>query len=78
MKTILMTTFASALMVFAFNAFPAMASEECNHLTKALGTCWEESAKIEELKDLDQPDNEREVADSGDEGSTSAASASEQ
>ena len=78
MKTTLITTFAFALMVFAFNVTTSYAGDKdgCTHLQKIMGTCH--TAQIDDLKDPDQPDNERSVADSGDEGSTSAASAEDQ
>ena len=121
MKTILITTFAIAVMVFAFNANPAMAkSKKCpeGQVSTYGGDCiakrrptptpeqirreqerymddWrkcmagavlgQEKAEdcmrfgqMDELNDPDQPNNERAVADSGEEGSTSAASADEQ
>ena len=82
MKT-LITTFAIAMMVFAFNVAPVQAGdqEKCmwgdkaackRHLEKSTG---QKVAEIDELRDPDQADNERDVADSGNEGSTSAASA---
>lgn len=82
MKTILTMTFAIALMVFAFNTTSASANEgtyHCMGLPAWLGECDpDETAEIDELKDPDQKDSERDVADSGNEGSTSAASASDQ
>ena len=86
MKTTLITTFAFALMVFTFNAAPAQASdqEKClwgdkaackRHLEKTTG---QKVAEIDELRDPDQAENEKDVADSGNEGPTSAASANDQ
>ncbi len=81
MKTILTTiTFAFALMVFAFNANPVMANEE--------EECWwwgaqekcekyNQSAQVDDVEDPGQADSERDVADSGEEGSTSAAEAND-
>ena len=40
--------------------------------------CEQYHSSIDDLKDPDQADSERDVADSGSEGSTSAASASDQ
>ena len=84
MKTILITTFAIASMVFAFGANPAMAVGEqhpaCHDgtstLTHGLPPC--EGGIFSEVNDPDQADQERDVADSGNEGSTSAASADDQ
>ena len=78
MKTTLITTFAIAVMVLAFNATPSYAGDEhgCTHLQKAMGTCH--TAQVDEVQDPDQADGERDVADSGEEGSTSAAGADEQ
>ena len=94
MKTTLITTFAIAVMVFAFNASPAHATEESNKkVEKELkswvcpdggepiwGTtkCRGKTAQVDELSDPDQDGNERDIADSGNEGSTSAASAGDQ
>ena len=94
MKAILTTIFAIAVMVFALNASPAHATEESNKkVEKELkswvcpdggepiwGTtkCRGKTAQVDELRDLDNDGSERDVADSGNEGSTSAASASDQ
>ena len=83
MKTTLTTAFATALMVFAFNATPAYAKgEESARELKcdisADGADCDIFGQVDELKDPDQANNERDVADSGDEGSTSAASAGDQ
>ena len=94
MKTTLITTFAIAVMIFAFNANPAHATEESNKkVEKELkswvcpdggepiwGTtrCRGKTAQVDELSDPDQDGNERDIADSGNEGSTSAASAGDQ
>ena len=40
--------------------------------------CEQYHSSIDDLKDPDQVDNERDIADSGNEGSTSATSASDQ
>ncbi|MCY4038756.1 MAG: hypothetical protein OXF09_04780 [Hyphomicrobiales bacterium] len=98
MKT-LITTFAIALMVFAFNATPSYANEEnnkkvkdffdppkkkiCNVFTwdgngnKVCTTWIYVENEIDDINDPDQAGNESEVADSGEEGSTSAAGATE-
>ena len=93
MKTILTTIFALALMVFAFSTNPVMAGgSKCPkgyHWGKMTGGKYaclnskvygqiDESQQIDKLKGPDQQDNERDVADSGNEGSTSAASTSDQ
>ena len=104
MKTTLITTFAFALMVFAFNVSPAFAKEGSDIANKidnflfppSVGTgcvdpktgsimegttnCeqYHSHNEIDNLEDPDQADNERAVADSGDEGSTSAASTNDQ
>ncbi len=84
MKTTLITTFAIALMVFSFAGTSAMAAhyskcpEGTNLESVWTGKCVPAvTSQIEELKDPDHPDNERDVADSGEEGSTSAAGADE-
>ena len=114
MKT-LITTFAIAVMVFAFSADSVMAGEEkspihpldsiCKKITgdkwalynnsddPSHGLCisfaeYDEgdvrkafealAGEIDGLRDPDQTGNERDVADSGNEGSTSAASANDQ
>ena len=83
MKT-LTTIFAIAVMVFAFNANPVMAAEddgpywECPQDSIVDGERNLECRLVSEIKDLEQPDNERDVADSGSEPSTSVASASDQ
>ena len=81
MKTTLITTFSIAVMAFAFNAGSAQAIGDT-------ATCYDEYtcnknknvASVDEIRDLDQTeaDNERDVADSGNEGSTSAASTNDQ
>ena len=81
MKTILVTTFAIAIMVLAFNASPVFAKSAFDKCMDAWGNeaaCREHLARLDELRDPNQADNEREVADSGNEDSTSAASASDQ
>ena len=87
MKTILTVTFAIAVMVFAFNADPVMAKgSKCPkgyHWGKMTGgkyACLNSAVygELDELRDPDQADNERDVADSGNEGLTSAAQESDQ
>ncbi len=83
MKTMLTTIFAVALMVFAFNASPVFAKsafEKCMDAWNNEAACREHLAKLDNLNDPNQTDNENEsaVADSGEEGSTSAAGADEQ
>ena len=89
MKTIWTMTFTIAVMVFAFNANLAMAQGEkqkyCRIFTydeNQQRVCkewiWVENNKMDELHDPDRSDNKRDVADSGNEGSTSAASANDQ
>ncbi|MCY4031045.1 MAG: hypothetical protein OXF05_02895 [Hyphomicrobiales bacterium] len=85
MKT-LITTFAFAVMVFAFNADSAMATAKCDegYEMRPTGNGWAgycapiRTSQIDELNDPDQEGNERDIADSGEEGSTSAAGANEQ
>ncbi|MCY4038759.1 MAG: hypothetical protein OXF09_04795 [Hyphomicrobiales bacterium] len=84
MKTFI-TTFAIAMMVFAFNANPVMANEKCGEgYEKKRTGIWSaycapiQTSQMDELNDPDQAENERDVADSGEEGSTSAAGATEQ
>ncbi|MCY4031459.1 MAG: hypothetical protein OXF05_05025 [Hyphomicrobiales bacterium] len=83
MKTILITTFAIAVMVLAFNTdasakddpvFDAIKDKYCENVLKRPA----ERCKYSEIDDVnspDQTDGERDVADSGEEGSTSATSA---
>ena len=89
MKTILIMTFAIAMMVFAFNANPVMAGEKkekvCNTFVwdgngnKICKTwIWVENNQIDNLRDTDQTSGESAVADSGNEGTTSAAQESDQ
>ncbi|MCY4034436.1 MAG: hypothetical protein OXF24_08035 [Hyphomicrobiales bacterium] len=94
MKTILTTIFAIAVMVFAFNANPAYATEESNKAVEKEVHSWfckdgrrydiKNSKcegfvqKMDELRDPDQAGNERDVADSGNEGPSSAAQESDQ
>ena len=95
MKTTLITTFAIAVMVFAFNPSISMASEESNEMTRKVLTeplkwldCLGPNKTVDEcnqdIKDAFSENessgngSERETADSGDEGSTSAAGATEQ
>ena len=116
MKTILVTTFAFAVMVFAFGADSVMAKGEekspihpldsiCKKITGDKWALYNNSddpshglcisfaeydqgdvrkafealaGEIDGLRDPDQAGNERDVADSGNEDSTSAASASDQ
>ena len=85
MKT-LTTILAIAVMVFAFNTNPVMAKtniwgwEEAfdEYEEKVRKGEYKNAEKIDELEDLDQPDGERAVADSGEESSTSAASADDE
>ena len=78
MKMTLVTAFAIALIVVASNVSPAQAIGD-------VATCYDEYtcnknknvANVDELQDPDRTDNERDIADSGNEGSTSAASASD-
>ncbi|MCY4038768.1 MAG: hypothetical protein OXF09_04840 [Hyphomicrobiales bacterium] len=81
MKTILTTIFTIAVMAFAFNANPVMATEEeqCWWM-ESLQKCakYKDQAQVDDVQDPDQADGERDVADSGEEGSTSAAGATEQ
>ena len=87
MKTILTTTFAIAVMVFAFNAnvlaneaqLESLKTIDCN--ISASGTVEAHKQDCPEISELEKPDqagNESEVADSGNEGSTSAAQESDQ
>ena len=75
---IILTSLAMAVMVFGFNVTPSHAGDEdgCTHLQKSMGTCH--TAQVNEVQDLNEAVNESEVADSGDEGSTSAAQESDQ
>ena len=88
MKTKQITAFAFALVVFAFNTNIVMAAEKkekhCliftydeNQQHVCTEWIWVEN-QVDDLKDPDQADNERDVADSGNEDSTSAASAGDQ
>lgn len=77
MKTILTTIFAIAMMVFASNTNPAFANGE--DIKCEFVDCSDpDNPRFPELTEVEEPDTEREVADSGEEGSTSAASASDQ
>ena len=89
MKTILTITLAIALMVFAFNTNPVMADGEKKEKVCRIYTFDENGNRvcktwmwvehhIDELRDPDQAGNESEVADSGNEGPTSAAQESDQ
>ena len=84
MKTILTTTFAIAVMVFAFNTNPAMAGEtncpegQVPGLFKPCVPKKPDGSIYGEMDRLEDPDNEKDVADSGNEGSTSAAQESDQ
>ncbi|MCY4052371.1 MAG: hypothetical protein OXE98_00660 [Hyphomicrobiales bacterium] len=70
MKTILTTIFAIALMVFAFNTNPVIAGS---------GDGIWASNQVDELENLEgESGTEKEVADSGNEGTTSAAQESDQ
>ena len=81
MKTILTTIFAIALMVFAFNTNTVMAGDppgkflpDCHRNPTQKGC---EVAEIDSI-DSNQVENEKDVADSGNEGTTSAAQESDQ
>ena len=86
MKTILTTTFAIAVMVFAFNAnvlaneaqLESLKTIDCN--ISASGTVEAHKQDCPEISELEGPDQggESAVADSGNEGSTSAAQESDQ
>ena len=81
MKTILTTTFAIAVMAFAFNATPAEAwtkYDQCRATGGSVDDCRQYAEG--DLHDLDREENESEseVADSGNEGPTSAAQESDQ
>ena len=82
MKTLITTSALALMIVFAFNAAPSHASEEeqCRWWgdMKKCDKYRPQTAEIDEMKDPDQVENERDVADSGDEGSTSEAGAIEQ
>ena len=90
MKTILTAIFAIAVMVFVFNATDAFAGGEekkkhCQIFTfdeNQNRVCktwiWVENDQIDNLRDTDQTGGESAVADSGNEGSTSAAQESDQ
>ena len=100
MKTILTTTFAIALMMFAFNVpSPAIADEafkkkvdnflfppsvgtgcvnqDTGEIMEGTTDC-DQYSEIDTLNGLDDVDNEPEVADSGNEGPSSAAQESDQ
>ena len=73
--------FAVALMVFAFNASPVFAKsvyEKCMDAWNNEAACREHLAKLDNLRDPDQAGGESAVADSGNEGPTSAAQESDQ
>ena len=92
MKTILTTIFAITVMVFAFNANPVKAKVSHGSNFDTWANCpdsklkmnrernkWICTAeKLNELDNLEHADNERDIADSGEEGSTSAASTDDQ
>ena len=83
MKTILTIIFAIAVMVFAFNTDFVMAREASPDCPDGQGWAGEpygciDVSQMENLKDLDQTDKETDVADSGNEGTTSAAQESDQ
>ena len=81
MKMILTTTFAIAMMVFAFNTSPAFAKsafQKCMDAWNNEAACREHLAKLDNLRDPDQAGGESAVADSGNEGTTSAAQESDQ
>ena len=68
MKKVLTAIFAIAVMVFAFSADVFAGAESPTKFVE----------EIDELRDTDQAGNESEVADSGNEGPTSAAQESDQ
>ena len=68
MKKVLTAIFAIAVMVFAFSADAFAGAESPTKFVE----------EIDELRDADQAGNESEVADSGNEGPTSAAQESDQ
>lgn len=84
MKNTLTTIFAFAVIVFASNANSVMAKESTPSCPE--GYVWQELGwggdcvpagvfgQMDELKDPNQTDNERDVADSGNEDSVSSAS----
>ena len=79
---VLITIFAIATMVFAFNTPSAFAKEgqyQCVGIPKWIGKCdTDNDIALDELHDPDRSDNERDVADSGEEGSTKETGASDQ
>ena len=81
MKAIV-TTFAIAMMVFAFNATPSHANDAgdvlfgCTDEKREKPQC--RKAALKDVRDPDQAGGETDVADSGEEGSTSAAGTDEQ
>ncbi|MCY4038765.1 MAG: hypothetical protein OXF09_04825 [Hyphomicrobiales bacterium] len=80
MKTALVTTttFAIALMVFAFNAGPVMAGGEGIDEYKCQGPT-DPHCHPDIITELEEPEeDEQDVADSEDEGSASEAGATEQ
>ena len=81
MKVTPITAFAIAVMVFAFNVSSAMASGDPKACLKdwTSDECFDfADNKIEKLEGPDQVEDERDVADSGEESSTSEASTSDQ
>ena len=79
MKT-LITTFAIAIMAFSFSATSSYANEVAD---KVFGCTDEKRDKamckrVDNLHEPDQTSNERDVADSGQEGSASSASTGDQ
>ena len=87
MRQILTTIFAIAVMVFAFNAnvlaneaqLESLKTIDCNiSASGSVSAHKKDCPEISELEKPDQAGNESEVADSGNEGSTSAAQESDQ
>ena len=74
MKAVI-TTFAIAMMVFAFNATPSHAGVSYNDYEC---TDSRQGKVCKRISEIETPDRERDIADSGNEGSTSAASANDQ
>ena len=87
MKKILTTTFATAVMVFAFSADVHATEEQLESLktidcdisaSGSVSAYKKDCPEITELEEPGEAGNESEVADSGNEGSTSAAQESDQ
>ena len=77
MKTILTTALAIAIMTFAFSAPLSYANEVADKISGCTDEKRDKAMckRVDNLRDPEQADNERAVADSGNEdSSTSAAS----